>query len=153
MLHCQDHSDNPPKLVPFSRTARSQARWWIVSLTAFKDGIRIPDPRAMRPCTYLELFTDAAGISNSKKSLNGWGSYALVDGVTVVALAPWDKRMATPKETYHRKLTLLEALAVANGIFSVADRIAGRHTVVWTDNKGLYHAAQKVKSAPLWRQN
>ena len=112
-----------------------------------------PNPVIGRPpspsTSNLELFTDAAGISNSKKSLNGWGSYTLVDGVTVVARAPWDRRMATPEETYHKKLTLLEALAMANGISSVADRMAGRHTVVWTDNTGLYHAAQKVKSVPL----
>ena len=42
------------------------------------------------------------------------------------------------REEYHKKLALLEALAVANGI--------SRHAVVWIDNNGngLYHAAQKV---------
>ena len=98
-------------------------------MTAFRDGVRIPDPRAARPCNALEIFTDAAGISKEKPR-NGWGSFAVIDGVTVMASAPWNRKMVTPDERYHKRLTWLEALAVADGVFSVAEMIAGKHVIV-----------------------
>ena len=144
LLHNQDCSANPDKTVRVSAASRSQARWWILTLSATETGIPIPDPGRMFPVQAWELYTDAAGVSRETGSLNGWGSCATIDGVTIIALNAWPNSMATVDGTYSHKLTMLEALAVANGLFSIADKIAGRRLRVFTDNKGLYHAMQKV---------
>ena len=129
-----------------TQVARSQARWWILTLTAFRDGIPIPDPRVLEPCSCIELFSDAAGLS-SEKPLNGWGGCATIGNMSVLTLAPWDSRMITPNEEYNRKLTFLEALASFNTLFSVADLVAGKRVKLVTDNKGFYHAFRKGHSS------
>lgn len=146
LLHSQDNSDQPDEIVPMPAAARSQAAWWIITLTAFKQGVPIPDPRDLQPCICIEIFADAAGISR-EKYLNGWGGCAEVNGVTTLALAPWDRRMIKPDGEYNRTLTWLEALAAFNTIFSVADLVAGKRVKLITDNKGVYHAFRKGHSS------
>ena len=148
ILHLQDSSENPAKEVQVTQEARSQCKWWIVTLDASKNGRPIPDIRHTFPAAALQLYTDAAGLPGAMEGrLNGWGSCMIVDRKAVMTFYRWPDSLATPQGTYSSKLSFLEGVAGLAGFYSVAEHIRGRAVTLFTDNRGLVFSFNKGHSS------
>ena len=140
--------------VTVSDNMRSQAAYWIRTLTWAQDWSRIPDPRAMTPTSSYLAFPDAAGGSQYH-SLNGYGAVFLGPRGWVYTCQVWPlaiqfNHTLTCGLRAGNKLMFLEAVAAMAALIIAAPWVRNRGLVIYTDNKSLCYAwSSGHSSCPL----
>ena len=99
--------------------AKTQAMWWVASLMASRDGVRIPDPRCFVAEASINIFTDAAGGGVRGEKEGGMGGVTW--GVPVVDRMMWTQHKwpewflegerSSLGVRFAEKLTTLEGIA------------------------------------------
>ena len=129
--------------------AKEQIKWWIASIQLAKVGSAIPDPRGVTPRVTLEMYPDAAGMTEGEGA--GLGSWFMTS-----KQQPWIQ-MAWPElagggttnsrgVSFSSKLTTLEALAALVGFVSEPDLVRNKSVLIKTDNIGFMYAYDKGHS-------
>ena len=140
-----------PALVEVTKELREQCWWWIRAFTAAgKEKTSIPDVRPWFPTSFVELYPDAAGGSDTSTG-NGFGGVLWnVEGRPMV-YGTWPTHIQCNMkneegEKFARKLTLLEGVAALATLCAVPEAVAGKAVKIYTDNKGLAMAYGKAHS-------
>ena len=138
--------------------ARTQAMWWVASLMASRDGVRIPDPRCFVAEASINIFTDAAGGGEKGEKEGGMGGVTW--GVPAMNRMMWTQHkwpewlLAGERNSlgvrFAEKLTTLEGLACLTQLAVGHKELGGAQVRLWCDNSGFVHAFAKGSSTCLY---
>ena len=144
--------------VEVDAVARTQAMWWVASLMASKDGVRIPDPRGFVAEASINIYTDAAGGGENGESDGGMGGVTW--GVPASERMMWTQfrwpgwLLAGEKSSlgvrFAEKLTTLEGLACLTQLAVGHKELGGAQVRLWCDNAGFVQAYAKGSSTCLY---
>ena len=145
-------SNNEPKhkkIFPGPQ-AMSQAEWWIINMATASLWSPIPDIRNISPAAAIMVFPDAAGGSDTNKSL-GLGGCIWTDTNKPWVYLPWSYNIRTNKKDsldnrFARKLSMLEAVAALATVCAHPDHIRNKNIRVASDNIGFVMATRKGNS-------
>ena len=142
-----DHKNK--KIVPGPQ-AMSQAEWWIVNMATASRWSAIPDIRDIFPAEAIMVYPDAAGGSDTNKSL-GLGGCIWTDTNKPWVYLPWSYNIRTNRKDsqgnrFARKLSMLEAVAALATVCTHPDHIRNKNIRVASDNIGFVMATRKGNS-------
>ena len=146
---------NLNRMVNCSANTISQAHFWARAVKlALDEPSSIPDPYTYVPMKTLNIYTDAAGSSETDTRLGLGGLMDLENETwyTYVQHSPLIQgcKAAGDGSVPGRKLSFLEAAAILATLSAMADRLRGHHVTVWTDNIGVVWAFVKHHSRDLY---
>ena len=136
--------------IKVTRDLRDQALWWCRAMVAAQqEETQIPDTRRWFPNTYVELFPDAAGGSDTSVG-RGFGG-VVWEGDRPMVYGSWPQHIQQNRKDsngvkFARKLSLLEGVAALATVAGNARMLRGRAVRIYTDNAGLYQAFNKAHS-------
>ena len=139
-----------PQTVKVTKELREQALWWCRALIAAQqEETMIPDTRMWFPNTFVSVFPDAAGGSDTSVG-RGFGG-VVWEGDRPMVYGSWPSHIQQNKKNesgvkFARKLSLLEGVAALATVAGNARLLRGRAVRVYTDNAGLYQAFNKAHS-------
>ena len=148
-------SGNLQKMINCSANTLSQVQFWARTIKlSLEHPSGIPDPYNYVPIRTIDIYTDAAGSSETDYGL-GLGGLASLDGETWYTYVQHSEIIQKGGKTEGnavpgRKLSFLEAAAVLATVSAMADRLRGQHITVWTDNIGVVWAFTKQHSRDLY---
>ena len=155
LLKDASSSENLQKIVNCSANTISQTHYWARAImTSLDHPSHIPDPYVYVPMKSVDIYTDAAGVSDSDFGL-GLGGLMDMDNMTRYIYVQHSNLIRSAQNSHDgeapgRKLSFLEAAAILATVTAFADRLRGNHITVWTDNIGVVWAFRKEHSRDLY---
>ena len=136
--------------VKVSKELRDQMSWWCRAMVAAqKEETGIPDVRRWFPNSFVAVYPDAAGGSDTSVG-RGFGG-VVWEGARPMVYGAWPQHIQLDIKNdegvkFARKLSLLEGVAALATVAGNAKMLRGRAVRVFTDNAGLYQAFNKAHS-------
>ena len=139
LLHSFVPTDPKHKPVRVTLNMKSQASWWVKSITAGKKSNPIPLPWTPTSADPVILYSDAAGPGHG-----GAGAVAF-ENFVVVAYLPWPAFINNDVAAHSghklgKNMTTLEAIASLLALTMDPDRVRNQSVCVVTDNLAVMHA-------------
>ena len=140
-----------PLAIKVTKELKEQAEWWIAALgVALRERTRIPDVRPWFPSSFLQLFPDAAGGSDTSVG-NGFGGVIWNLPGRPMVYGGWPKHIQCNMKNgqgdkFARKLTMLEGVAALAILCARPREVSGKACKIYTDNKGLALAFSSAHS-------
>ena len=136
IIKANSFSTNRAALVPVSDALKAQLWFWLTMLRVCDGRVSIPNPDEPMPPWTLEVYSDAAGGSWTKKGLGvgvvapGWWAYV-----------PWSKKinvgvLADHGKRLDRVMSAWELLGPLLALCAGVNFCRGRAVRVWVDNSG-----------------
>ena len=136
------------RMVELDKETLKQVKWWRLNMMAlFHGGSGITDPfvKFVFPGGAVEIFPDAAGVSEVSVTFKGLGVVELESGKWT--MWKWPQNVI---EEHGKELSLLEAGGALAGMLMAVEEISANGSVLlWVDNIGAVWASVNQSSRSL----